>query len=174
MSINFSWRALRLWSRSQLKEPHIKLRDFPCKNNSVTSTICVVSYIDLAVSNQSVKLVESLITFGIKKQLSFLTIMGVHLRCLQPRSRGRTWAITQQEPIWELTSWRFKHTDLGIFETGIQGLHKLKLDIIRRIRMMEIFRDGSHDCDDCFVCLVQNIQSLWTEVLNPVRNYRVW
>lgn len=44
-----------------------------------------------------------------------------------------------------LTSRGFKDGDLALFQTAIQSLHKLLLDLVWRIRMVEIAHSGGHD-----------------------------
>lgn len=44
-----------------------------------------------------------------------------------------------------LTSRGFENGDLALFQTAIQGLHKLLLNVVWRIGMVEIARSGGHD-----------------------------
>lgn len=54
----------------------------------------------------------------------------------------------EQSPL--LTGWGLEDSDFTLFETSVQGPHKLELNVIRRIRVMEILSLGLHDGDGGF------------------------
>jgi hypothetical protein len=72
-----------------------------------------------------------------------LVASGGHLRYLHPLSDPEQ-STRGGERQKALTSRRFEYGDFTIFQTSVQGLHKLQLNLVRSKWMMEILRVHAH------------------------------